>query len=354
MSYSDISQGKEPSRVLVVRLGALGDVVHALPAVTRLKRCFPRAEITWAIEPRWAPLLEGNPFVDRVCLMPLGEWRKHPLRAATRRAFRQARRDLRAARYDLAIDFQGLLKSAMVTFLSRAQRVLGLERPLLREPLAAAFYSHRIHSRSAHVVDRYLDLAAAAGAASGSVTFPLPPGKPEMSLPRRTFVLASPVAGWKSKQWPPQYYAALAALLWRERGLPLVIDCAPADRIYCEQIRSLAPPGAALLHVSSLQGLIAVTRQARAVVGVDSGPLHLAAALGVPGVALFGQTDPARNGPYGKSFEVIRAPGVETSYRRTDEIHPSMAAIRPEQVWQALDPRLALEVRSAVEEHGVA
>ena len=144
------------------------------------------------------------------------------------------------------------------------------------------------------------------------------------------------MAGWASKQWPADHYAELAGLLWRERGVPLLLDCAPADQPYVEKICARAPAGSCQVHVSSLDELIAATRRARAVVGVDSGPLHLAAALDVPGVAIYGQTDPARNGPYGGSFTVLRARGVEASYRRGEETHPSMSRIGPELVWKAL------------------
>lgn len=234
-----------------------------------------------------------------------------------------------------------MLKSAMLARLSGAARVYGFAQRELREPLARMFYSPRVDTDARHVVDKNLALAAALGANSGPVEFALPPGKPQRDLPEGEFVLASPVAGWKSKQWPPQYYARLAELLHRGTGMTLLLDCAAADRSYCEQIRRLAPPGSCHLHVSTLEGLIAATRRARAVVGIDSGPLHLAAALGLGGVAIFGQTDPARNGPYGDTFTVLRAPDALTSYKREDDLAPSMATIRPEDVWQALEPRLA-------------
>lgn len=319
----------------------MGDVIHALPAVARIKCSFPRAEITWVIETRWRPLLEGNPYIDQVLSIPLARWRRSRLSLETWRDFRRFRRNLRASHFDLAIDFQGLLKSAMVTFFSRVERVFGFERDMVRERLAASFYSDRVDSHSRHVVDQNLDLATAVGATTGPLIFPLPEGRPEPNLPEGDFVLASPLAGWSSKQWPPQHYAELARLMFRDAGMPLVIDCPPAHRTYGEQICDRAPAGSCLVQASSLQGLVAATRRARAVVGVDSGPLHLAAALGVAGVAIFGQTDPARNGPYGGSFTVLRASGVSTSYKREGQIHPSMLLVRPDQVWDALQKRLA-------------
>jgi lipopolysaccharide heptosyltransferase I len=341
MSYADTKPSETPRRILIVRLGAMGDVIHTLPAASRLKHAFPGARIAWAIEPPWAPLLDGSPSVDEVITVPTTVWRKRLLGSHTWSEARELRRRLRTAGFDAAIDFQGLLKSAILARLSAAARVYGFARHELREPLARMFYSHCIDAPARHVVDKNLALATAVGAKSGPLEFPLPPGKAQRDLPEGEFVLASPVGGWKSKQWPPQYYAKLAELLHGRAGMTLVLDCAAADRAYCEQIRRLAPPGSCHLHVSTLDGLIAATRRARAVVGIDSGPLHLAAALGLGGVAIFGQTDPARNGPYGDTFTVLRAPDALTSYKREDDLAPSMAVIRPEHVWQALEPRLA-------------
>jgi heptosyltransferase-1 len=315
----------------------MGDVIHVLPAVARLKRAYPGARITWAIEPRWAPLLEGNSAVDEVFLADTRSLRERPGRPASWSRVRELRRQLRAPGFDAAVDFQGLLKSALLARLSAAPRIYGFARHDLREPIARVCYTDRVAAQGTHVVEKYLSLAAALGANEGPVEFSLPEGEPDPALPQGEFILASPVAGWKSKQWPPQHYARLATQLWDRQGVSLVIDCATGDRAYCEQIRRLAPAGSCHLHVSTLAGLIAATRRARAVVGIDSGPLHLAAALGVQGVAIFGPTDPERNGPYGSTITVLRSPGVDTTYKRRDELLPEMAAISPEQVYKALE-----------------
>jgi heptosyltransferase-1 len=173
--------------------------------------------------------------------------------------------------------------------------------------------------------------------------FSLPQGAPELPLPSGEFVLTSPAAGWMSKQWPAEHFVALGERLWRECHMPLVVDCAPKEVDLARSIVDRAQPGSCVLHPSSLAGLIAATRRARAVIGVDSGPLHLAAALNIPGVAIYGPTDPARNGPFGKSFQVLRQPGTPASYQRDAQIHPSMAAIGPEEVWPALKAKLAPE-----------
>ncbi len=344
MSYNGTAPINPPRRILVVRLGAMGDVIHALPAVARLKCSFPQARITWAVESQWSVLLDGNPYIDEVLPLPISVWRRR-FGVVTWREFQAVRTSLRASRFDLAVDFQGLLKSALVTFFSRADRVVGFERDQLREPIAASFYSDRVPSEARHVVQKNLDLAGAVGGKDGPIAFPIPPGKADPTLPRGEFVLTSPVAGWTSKQWPPEHYAELAHLLWKHRRMPLVVDCAPRNRAYAEEICHRAPTGSAVLHTSSLGGLIGATRRARAVVGVDSGPLHLASALGIGGVAIYGRTDPARNGPFGGGFVVLRVPGAPTSYKRGNEIHDTMLQIAPEKVWEVLDGHLSGETR---------
>jgi heptosyltransferase-1 len=311
------NSGKSASRILMVRLGAMGDIVHTLPAAAALKTSFPDAHLTWAMEPRWASLLEGNPHIDRVFLVD----RSHPLASL---------RALREDRYDIAVDFQGLIKSAVVARFSGAARVIGLDRTQAREGLwTSLFYTEQVLTHSAHMVDLRLELAAAAGASLGAPVFPLPSGRAEGDLPDGDFVLASPLAGWRAKQWPLAYYRDLVSLLRRDFGIPVVVDGPQSARAELAEVLGAIP------HYSGLAGLIHATRHAAAVIGVDSGPLHIAAALNKPGIAIFGPTDPMRNGPYGSSIKVLRSPHAQTTYRRGSEYDPSMLAIRPEEVFAA-------------------
>ena len=313
--------------ILVVRLGAMGDILHALPAVASLKQGFPKAELTWVVESRWTPLLEQNPFVDRIL----------PLHRGSIAGLLESWRELRDRRFDLAVDFQGLLKSALVASAARVDRILGFHRSQIRERWAALFYSREVSSAAAHVVERNLDLAAAAGAGCAVRVFPVPPGNPEGDLPAGDFVLASPLAGWPSKQWPLEHYRRLAIALRRDHGLPLVLNGPPSSA------GTLANAPEAIPHLSGLAGLIHATRRAVAVVGVDSGPMHLAAALGKPGVAVFGPTSPERNGPYGGSLTVLRAPSAETTYKRVPEIHSAM--------WEIDPARVLAELLAALDRH---
>jgi heptosyltransferase-1 len=307
--------------ILIVRLGAMGDMIHSLPGAASLKHSFPRARVSWVVEPRWVPLLEGNGLVDRIVVFRRnepGSWRR-------------TTDELRAEPYDLAIDFQGLTKSALIAHLARPERIAGFGSGVVRERPAGFFYSTRVRSGAVHVVDQALDLAAGAGASHLVRAFPLPTGSPEGRLPDEPFALASPLAGWTSKQWPLEYYERLAAMLREKLGLPLVLNGAPGAVPRVE---------GTFAHESGIPGLIDATRRAAVVIGVDSGPLHLAAALNKSGIAIFGPTDPVRNGPYGGDFEVFRMPGARTTHRRGTSIDPSMRAVTPEQVFDALAARV--------------
>ena len=302
-------------RILVVRFSSMGDVIHALPAAASLKQSFPNCHLSWLIRPRWAPLLEGNPFVDEV--IPFDRSLGAALHAIGR---------LRRERFDLAVDLQGLIQSAVIAAAARPRKLIGFGKGAVRERLAALFYSTTVEPWAAHVVDRNLELAAAAGASQAVHEFPLPQGHPEGSLPGREFILASPFAGWGSKQWPLEFWSELAACV----DVPIVLNGPPSAA------RKLSEITGVFLHGSGIPGLIDATRRATAVIGVDSGPLHLAAALGKPGIALYGPTDPVRNGPYGGSIRVLRAEGAVTDYHRREEPDASMRALTPEIAAQAL------------------
>jgi heptosyltransferase-1 len=307
------------NRILIVRLGAMGDIIHTLPAAASLRASFPLAHIAWAVEPRWIPLLEGNPHLDAI--VTVRRDRGHILESI---------RALRAESCDLVLDFQGLIKSAVVSRLARPRRVVGYARGIARESAATFLYSETVATAAPHVVDMRLDLAAAAGASKIVRAFPIPEGRPEGELPAGDFVLAAPLAGWRSKQWPIEHYRELAVRLRHDLGVPLVLNGAPSARAELEAVPEAIP------HVSGIEGLIYATRKAAAVIGVDSGPLHIAAALHKPGVAIFGPTDPARNGPYCDSLQVLRAPEAPTTYKRGDAPEPSMWEVRPELVFDAL------------------
>jgi len=309
----------------------MGDVIHALPACATLKHSFPGATLAWVIHPHWAQLLDGNPFVDEV------------IRFDRRKAgsWADAWRTLRSRRFDFAVDFQGLIQSALVASAARPDRIYGFHQSAAREKFAALFYSSRVRPAAAHVVDQNLELASATGAATIVMKFPLPDGIAEGELPDGPFILSSPLAGWGGKQWPLEFHQRLARRLQNELGIPLVLNGPPGSRDALSAV-----PGAAV-NISGLPGLIHATRQATAIVGCDSGPTHLAAALGKPGVAVFGPTDPARNGPYGGSLIVLRSPGAALSRQRRPAPDPGMESVSPDEVFEALRGSLRPQSKSA-------
>lgn len=305
--------------VLLIRLSAMGDIVHTLPAATTFKKSFPNRRLVWVVASRWLPLVEGNPYIDEVVVCDRGGF--GPLKTCWKK--------LRDARAEWAFDFQGLVYSALLGRAARPRVLYGFDRSVAREPLASIFYTRRVPVIGPHRVERNVQLAEAAGARQLSYDAWIPGGREEGKLPSRPFVLASPFAGWAGKEWPIECYEELAQRLARE-GLRLVINV-PEHRE--NELQNLSH---VQVHTSTLHGLIAATRQATAVVGVDSGPLHLAAALRKPGVALFGPTDPLRTGPFGGTISVLRAQDAITTYKRHARIHASMKAITVEQVTAAL------------------
>jgi heptosyltransferase-1 len=297
----------------------MGDIIHALPAVACLKASFPASSISWLVSRKWAPLVEGNPAINDLIFFERGSLS----------ALRSTWKRLRQRRFELAFDFQGLLQSALAGRAAHAATLYGFSRAVARESHAAWFYDRAIDAKGPHRIERNLQLIAAAGAQRLNERPWIPQGREEGRLPAGPYVLASPFAGWTGKEWPLESYESVARFLNRE-GLELVLNV-PENRV-----NETSRLGNVNVHSSSIPGLIDATRRATAVLGVDSGPLHLAAAVDKPGVALFGPTDPALTGPYGTSFKVLRAPGVETTYKRHSEVHWSMRDISVEQVTSSL------------------
>ncbi len=305
--------------LLLIRMSAMGDILHALPVATSLKKSFPQSSLTWLVAPRWMPLLEGNPHVDRMLLFDRSSFS----------SLRESWNRVRFLQVQTAFDLQGLLQSAVIGRAAKPVRFYGFDKSIAREPVAASLYTHRVPVRGPHRIERNLQLIESYGARELTTESWIPEGRPEGKLPSGNFVLTSPFAGWPGKEWPLESYDRLADILLGE-GLELVANV-PASR--AEELAGLQN---IRVHVSSLPGLIWATRRALAVVGLDSGPVHLAAALRKPGVALYGPTDPACTGPFGGSMTVLRTKNVETTYKRHEEIHPSMKAIGVEAVAEAL------------------
>src|SRR5271163_3521193 len=326
-------------RILLVRLGSLGDVIHALPAASALRDAFPEARIDWLIEPKWRRLLEGNSDLTEII----------PLEKKSAAGLISTIRKLRAARYTCAIDFQGLYKSALPAFASGAPRRIGFPSTYAREGFASMFYTDKINPRGAHKVDHNLTLAAAAGARTSTPRFPLTPHPEDekqvtQELARQNvadFFVLNPGGGWRSKCWPPERYGELHHRLAAQHGWRGIISFGPGEERLAQELVSAAGNPAPLALPLGLGPLMALLRRAKFVVSADTGPLHLASALGAPVIGLFGPTDPSRNGPFSADDIVVRNLRASvTTYRRGKSDSPAMLSITVDQVFDAVERRL--------------
>jgi heptosyltransferase-1 len=334
-------------RVLIVRIGALGDVLHALPAVAALRAARPDWTIDWVVDTRWRPLLAGDrtPVVNGTYAVDTRRWKKHPLAPATLSDFLKFRH-LRPS-YDLVVDMQGTLRSAAIGWLAGSSHLAGYSDP--RESFAARLYSHRIPRQGIHVVDQ------AAALLSQATGVPLTPIPAALAVDYRTeeltdwrndlprpLALLCPGGGWAAKQWPAERFSQLALHL-RDRGYSVLVNASsPTDTLALRV--AAASRGAASIQPCSVAQLIALMRRTDLLIGHDSGPTHLAAALATPLIALFGPTDPARNGPWGPGQKVIlRDPSSRTSYKHTSTPDPGLARIQLDDVLSALTQLQAQE-----------
>ncbi len=386
----------------------MGDILHALPAVTALRLAHPDWQIGWVVEPRWQPLLKaGNgdhgpeisenrvaeatirgaampihasatpihasatpihgsaipvrgsamPIVDRLHFAPSREWKRHPLSATTRRAIGDLRRELRAADYSAVLDLQGAIRSAVIARMSGCTRRIGEASP--REWPAQWLFTERVVTHGAHVIEQDAELASAvAGDALSATIANLAPLLPAPLLPidpeaeawcaawlattfpgvARPFALITPGAGWGAKRWPPERYAAVAAGL-TQRGLHVVVNAGPGE----EPLAAAIATGRAVALTATLPQLIALTRRIALCIGGDTGPLHLACALGRCVVGIYGPTDPSRNGPYGTRARVLRSPDSRRDHSRRAAPDPGLLTITPNDVLRAADELLAEE-----------
>jgi heptosyltransferase-1 len=345
-------QSRDHLRILIVRLSSMGDVVHALPAAAALRNAFPKATIGWLIEERWAELLctlptprcgtrsPQRPLVDIVHTVNLKRWRRSLLESQTWERIAASLSDLRAAHYDVAIDLQGAIRSAILSRWSGAPVLYGASRP--REIPASLWYTKKVVANGVHVIEQYCELAdALIGYKTPRLdaTFPCDPIATETVTSRlrkhgiTQFVMLNPGAGWGAKQWPVVRYGQLAQRL-ASRGVRSILNFGPNEETLAREAEA-ASAGTAQAMAFSIGELIALTRQTRLFIGGDTGPMHLAAALHIPVVALFGPTDPARNGPFRTNSIVLRNPKSPTSLKHRHEPDPGLLEITVDQVAEA-------------------
>jgi heptosyltransferase-1 len=343
-SFSLIADTPRFESLLIVRLSAMGDIIHTLPAAAALRRAFPHATLGWLIEERWAELLctlryprsgrrsPQRPLVDRVHAVNTTEWRHAPFSFNTWQQMAVGLSQLRGIKYDAVIDFQGAVRSALLARWSGAPIVYGSAQP--RENAASMFYTRKVLPTGTHVVEQALALAGAI-VPTASIPTPIIPtrmAEPDVEFPvdpdaenkiagltadGNGFAILNPGAGWGAKRWPAERYGQVAKELATD-GLRSLVNYGPGEEELAVAVEA-AGEGAAQKISCSVSELIALTRRARLFIGGDTGPMHMAAALRIPVVAIFGPTNPARNGPFGTRSIVLRSASSMTDHTRHRE-----------------------------------
>ncbi len=286
---------------LIVRLGSLGDVIHGIPVASALHTEFPSGRIDWMVDPRYVELLDLVSCIDR----RIGVDPRAIKRGPGRERFRETLRELRGMHYDAVIDLQGLLKSAMLARSVHAHRTIGFPRKHLREPLARLFYTHAPDPGEAtHVVYKNLALLAPLKVQDRRLRFPLTiPRTPTVTdvagrFEPNGYVLINPGAAWPNKQWPPERFGAVAAAIFRDAGLRSLVLWGPDEQPIAHAVVEASEGAAEVSPPTTITDLVGIARGARLMISGDTGPLHIAGAVGTPVVALFGPTRPDRNGPW--------------------------------------------------------
>ena len=329
-------------RILIARLSAIGDCVHTLPLACALRRTFPEAFIAWAVEPVAAPLIEGHEAIDQTIIVPKGWLKKFS-------TIRQMRRQLRTLQFDIALDPQSLTKSSLLGWFSGARERIGFAKDQGRE-LALWTNNTRVKLTTAHVIDRYLEVARPLGIESPEVEFRMKhDADAERSISdfianssiEQPIAVINPGAGWASKVWPAERYAAVAEHLGQTHGYTsIVVWAGDTERQWAEQIVKQSQGYARIAPATSLLEFTELCRNAKLFVGSDTGPLHIAAAVGTRCVGMYGPTNPEKCGPYGAGHVVVRAEQSDSGKMRDAE-NDVMQTITAEQVCAACDTAIS-------------
>jgi heptosyltransferase-1 len=325
-------------RFLVVRLGSLGDIVHTLPAVSALRSSFPRSEIIWLTHPRWVGLVAASNLASEI-------W---PVDSRDLSNVRDVLSQIRAQSFDAAIDYQGLWKSALLPFLGRVPKRIGFSSATVREFGVPILYSDRVGVKSVHIADQNGELSLRAGATCPVAGVQLQVSEADRQRVCRdrkaagieSYIVLSPGGGWRSKCWPAERFGALCLKIRQHLNLRCVINYGPGEESLANAVKSFSGGAEPIVYDGELGPLMALLQGAQCIVGGDTGPLHLAVALGVKAVAIFGPTNPARNGPYPPQPIVLRVPDAATTHERQSQTSPSLLKISVDQVFDAVRLRL--------------
>ncbi|MFL6202422.1 MAG: glycosyltransferase family 9 protein [Thermoanaerobaculia bacterium] len=321
-------------RILIVRTSALGDVVHALPVLTALRRHLPEAKIGWVVEEGMAPVLAGHPDLDELLVVKLRKWRRF-----SSRGMRELGGFLSALdRFspDVVLDLMGNHKAGVISALTLADQRIGFARRYRREPSSAVWISQPVVPRGTHAVDRMLSLLDGLGLPPEPADFgpeKLFRAEPISIDDSGPFVLLHPGAGWANKRYPPAWWGKAAGLLQARTGIPTWVATARGEEELAAEVERESGGAARQVPAPDLPALAALIRRARLMMGGDSGPTHLAQALGTPVLMLMGPTDPDRHGPYGAPEHALyKRLACSFCYKRFPEIKACMLEIPPRRV----------------------
>ncbi len=329
---------RPPRKILIVKPSSLGDIVHSLPFLNSLRSCFPDAKIHWVVAKGFEGILEGHQMIERLFVINKDIWRQISKAGQTIRELRGLFRELRAEEYDLVIDLQGLLRSGIITKATRAPLRVGFAEA--REG-SRFFYNMVVTGgREVHAVERYMKIAGALGCDSKNIVFPFAfSGDVSVKIVKiksdlKDYSVLVPGARWTTKAWPPEKFGELAALL----PIKSVLIGGRSDAKKAEKIVAMSSGKAvSLVGETSLGELVEVMRGARFVVTNDSGPMHIAAGLNIPVVAIFGPTSPLRTGPYGSNHIVISSDAeCAPCFRRQCDSIKCMTSITVDKVYQRI------------------
>jgi len=332
---------KNPEKILIIKPSSLGDVAHSLPFLNAVKTCFPKTGIHWVIAKGLEGLLEGHPMINKLWIINKDEWKKLKNVRGTMSELSVLFRALKKEKYDLVVDLQGLLRSGVITAATGAPVRVGFKEA--REG-SRIFYTHTVEGgKDIHAVDRYLKITNFLGCPASDVHFPLPLHFESSFIthylsPSKDYAVIVPGARWKTKRWPPEKFGKLSSLL----PLRTVIVGSRGDMNIANEIVALAGGKAiSLAGKTGLKELIEVMRGARFVVSNDSGPMHIAAALGIPIFAIFGPTDPLRTGPYGRGHTVIKENvSCAPCFRKTCDDLKCMKNLYVERVYEIINKKI--------------
>jgi len=338
-------------KILIIKPSAIGDILHSMPFLYRLKKVYPNIKVSWVVNREYADLLEGNELIDKIYIFERKKWGKKRSFFYTLKEFFNFTNEIKNNKYDLVIDLQGLLRSGLITYLAGVKKRIGLSDS--RE-FSRLFYNHIVNvcDKKRHAVDRYLLVSSYIGIDgihTKQIRFPIKWGVCADKKIDKFFennkinngdlkIAINPISRWQSKCWIPEKYAQLADYMIESMGAKVIFVGAKSDQENVNRILGLMKnKPISAVGETSLQELAALLKRMDLMVTNDSGPMHMAVAVDIPVVAIFGPTDPQLTGPYGdNNFVLKKTTKCNTCFKKTCKYKYCMNLISVEEVVSAI------------------